>query len=139
MEEITTKILVVEDSDIHQKVYASNLERIVGKNNFIITDNDQDARYLISTSTYDWYILDGKFKKLPNDPIDKTEELGIELANEIKEKEGSYGKIRIVSDWRPICTEATRLGITNYPKTDMNKLFEEISRTVNSAKLNTLQ
>lgn len=112
------KALVVEDDPNWQGINKRSLEGIMGEGNVDIVASYEEAISLLSSKlVYDAYVLDGEFPRTSGDP----EPLGIPLAKEIAEGEGSYEKIRLVSGKEPIMDEAQKLGIVTYTKGNANE------------------
>ncbi|NQV09241.1 hypothetical protein HQ529_05300, partial [Candidatus Woesearchaeota archaeon] len=99
---IDSKVLHVEDSAVWQIMVGNILKDKFGKDNVDLAKNYVDALSLVISNPYDFYFLDGKFPEHDG----KEENLGIKLAKEIYEREGSYDKIIIVSASPNILKEA---------------------------------
>lgn len=115
------RVLVVEDMQKWQDFHRSLLEPILGVGNIDVVANYDDAISLLDRS-YEAYILDVQF---PRHQCGKPLLLGIQLAQAIEQKEGSYNKIVIVSSHNPI--EARKLEITKiYNKYSLNADKNEV-------------
>lgn len=116
------RVLVVEDMQKWQDFHRGLLEPILGAGNVDVVANYDDTIPLLDRS-YEAYILDVQF---PRYRCGKPQLLGIQLAQEIKQREGSYNKIVIVSSHTSI--EARKLGITKiYNKYSLNADKNEVA------------
>lgn len=100
------RALVVEDAEKWQDFHRNLLESILGEGNVDVVANYDDATSLLDQG-YGVYVLDVQF---PRHRFGKPQLLGVQLAQEIKQREGSYNKIVVVSSH--LSVEARNLGIT---------------------------
>lgn len=116
------RALVVDDSEKWQNFHHNLLVSILGKENIDVVANYDDAISMLGRN-YTAYILDIQF---PRHRFGELQLLGVELAQEIMRREGSYNKITIVSSHFSI--EAQNLGITKmYNKYSLNTDRNEIA------------
>ncbi len=106
------KALVVDDDPNWQGISQRGLERVLGAGNVDLAASYSSAVALMETNKYDAYLLDGEFPRESGNP----EGLGIELAQRIKEREGSFDRIRLLSGNKRILDQAQELGIITYTK-----------------------
>lgn len=116
------RALVVEDMQKWQDFHRGLLEPILGVGNVDVVAN-YDATIPLLDRSYEAYILDVQF---PRYQCGRPLLLGIKLAREIEQREGSYNKIVIVSSH--ISIEARKLGITKiYNKHSLNADKNEVT------------
>ncbi len=117
------RALVVEDHDKWQKFHKNYLESILGKDNIDITDNYECAISMLGQE-YGLYIIDGQFFRTPDGELQL---LGIQLAEDVRNKEGGYDKIVIVSSSDDTLFKAQLLGVFNvYNKSYLNNNEKEV-------------
>lgn len=100
------RVLVVEDTEKWQNFHRGLLEPIIGKENVDVVANYNDALSILGRD-YKAYVLDVQF---PRYRFGEVQLLGVQLAQEIMQREGSNNKIVIVSSHMSV--EAQNLGIT---------------------------
>ena len=120
-----TRALVVEDHAKWQRFHRDCLESILGKGNVDVTDNYEDAVSMLNLE-YGLYVIDRQFLNHLNGDLYL---LGIQLAEAIRNKEGSYDKIVMVSSSEDSLSKAQSLGIIHvYNKSSLNADKKEILR-----------
>ncbi|HLE07598.1 MAG TPA: response regulator [archaeon] len=114
------RILIVEDDDTFQRVYKEMLGPLVGgKGNVDIAGDYETAISMLDRNVYDAHVLDGNF---PRNSQSGAQRLGIEMANEIKGRTGTYERIVMCTGDSRMVSEAERLGIKAVDKGRAEKL-----------------
>lgn len=109
------RALVVEDSEKWQNFHRDLLGPVLGEGDLDVVDNYDDAISMLG-GDYLVYVLDVQFPKIHGG---KKQLLGVQLAQDIKQREGSYDKIAIVSSGGHMSAKARDLGI--------NKIYNKFS------------